>query len=123
MCWSWRVWGWAGVLVLLLSQHAEAGIRRFHFAPDSPVSTSLKPVGVYGPTPYQPPRPTMQITYKHMYTGRLVTVPLCLPEDTPRIEHRFNRVIYDYGSNTVEVIFLPDGTVDVVYNSGLLRWP
>ena len=50
-----------------------------------------------------------------------ITVPLSFPEGTPRIEHRADRVIYNYGSYTVEVHFLPDGSVDVVYNSGLRR--
>jgi hypothetical protein len=50
-----------------------------------------------------------------------VIVPLALPEGIPVIEHRNGRVIYNYGTYTVETVFLPDGTVDVVYNSGLLR--
>ena len=114
----------AFLLGLIAASEAEAGVRRYHFVPDSPYSVSLKPVpvAVYG-VPAPPPRPTCQITYKHIYTGRLVTVPLQLPDDTPRIEHRFNRVIYNYGSDTVSVIFLPDGSVDVVYNSGFLRAP
>jgi hypothetical protein len=34
--------------------------------------------------------------------------------------YRTNRVVYNYGSYTVEVQFLPDGSANVVYNSGLL---
>jgi hypothetical protein len=44
-----------------------------------------------------------------------------LPEGTPRIEHVWRRIVYNYGSYTVAVLFLPDGSVDVIYNSGLLR--
>jgi hypothetical protein len=50
-----------------------------------------------------------------------VNVPLALPDGTPVIEHVGQRIVYNYGSYTVEVRFLPDGGVDVVYNSGLLR--
>ena len=46
------------------------------------------------------------------------TVP---PDSTPRVQHRWDRIIFNYGSYTIEVVFLPDGTVDVVYNSGFLR--
>jgi hypothetical protein len=52
-----------------------------------------------------------------------VTVPLCLPEGTPRVEHVRDRIVYNYGSYTVEVRFLPDGSVDVLYSSGLFRQP
>lgn len=70
-----------------------------------------------------PPRPTNWAVFTHPCTGRSVVVPLRLPESTPRMEYRPNRTIYNYGSYTVEVAFLPDGGVDVVYNSGLFRAP
>jgi hypothetical protein len=69
------------------------------------------------------PKPTHLVTLRHYYTGREITIPLTLPDSTPRIEHRYARIIYNYGSDTVEVHSLPDGTVDVIYNSGLLRCP
>jgi hypothetical protein len=69
------------------------------------------------------PRPAYFITYRHPFTGQCVTVPVALPEGTPRIEHRGCRIIYNYGSYTVEVAFVPDGTVDVIYNSGPGRCP
>jgi hypothetical protein len=50
-----------------------------------------------------------------------VVVPLALPCGTPVIEHVWRRTVYNYGSYTVEVRFLPDGSVDVMYDSGLLR--
>ena len=67
------------------------------------------------------PRPTCIQTFRHPCTGQPVSVPLALPQDTPVIEHVRNRVVYNYGSYTVEVRFLPDGSVEVVYNSGFLR--
>jgi hypothetical protein len=74
------------------------------------------------PLPYtQGVQPNVIGTFRHPYTGRNVTVPLRLPASTPRMEHRFDRITYNYGDYTVEARFLPDGSVDVVYNSGLLR--
>jgi hypothetical protein len=61
------------------------------------------------------------VTFRHPCTGLTVVAPLALPDSTPRMEYRTNRVIYNYGSYTVEVHFLPDGRVDVIYNSGLFR--
>ena len=67
---------------------------------------------------YQPNR---LVTFRHPYTSRNVTVPMKLPDSTPRIEHISDRVRFNYGSYSVEARFLPDGAVDVVYNSGFLR--
>jgi hypothetical protein len=116
---------------------ARAGRVRFHYAPvDDRGNTTLKPAEYGGPgervswfgfvsEPYfDQPRPTHMATYRHSYTGRLVAVPVTLPESTPRIEHRGrHRLIYNYGSDTVEIHFLPDGSVDVIYDSGLFRRP
>jgi hypothetical protein len=67
-------------------------------------------------------RPTHVVSFIHPYTGRQVHVPIAFPVDsTPRVEHRYNRIIFNYGSDTIEVVFLSDGSVDVVYNSGFLR--
>lgn len=66
-------------------------------------------------------RPNQMVTFRHPHTGRNVTVPLRLPEGPPRMEHRSDRIVYNYGDYVVEARFLPDGSVDVVYNSGLLR--
>jgi hypothetical protein len=66
-------------------------------------------------------RPNQMVTFRHPHNGRQVTVPLTLPEGTPRLEHRADRSVFNYGSYTVEVRYFPDGTVDVVYNSGFLR--
>ncbi len=79
--------------------------------------------GLAGRTfPYaQVVRPTQMVTFRHPFTGRNITVPVRLPTDIPRMEHLRDRIIYNYGDHVVEARFLPDGGVDVVYNSGLLR--
>jgi len=57
-------------------------------------------------------------------TGQPLTLPLHLPIDsTPRMEYRTDRVVYDYGTGSVQVLFLPDGSAYVVYEDGLLRAP
>ena len=112
-----------------------AGWARFHYVPmDSSGNLALKPsdgTGGFGErvtwfgmtrTPSAcPPRATCVVSFRHPCTGCPIKVPLALPEDTPIIQHRAERVIYNYGSYAVEVHFLPDGSVDVIYNSGLLR--
>ena len=77
------------------------------------------------PSPYQtpPPRTTQCITVMHPNTKQFVTIPLGLPPDTPRIQHWGTTLVYDYGSEAVEIRFLSDGSVDVTYNNGLLRNP
>jgi len=114
---------------------ANAARMQFHYAATDGCGTmSLKPAGAAGAPGERlsffgtvrdpvcsPPRATHVVSFQHPYTGRTVIVPLSLPEDTPRMEYRAARVIYNYGSYTVEVHFLADGSVNVVYNSGLLR--
>lgn len=72
------------------------------------------------PYPYAV-RPTQMVTYRHPFTGRNVTVPIRMPNGPPRMEQRDDRIVYNFGDYVVEARFLPDGSVDVVYNSGLLR--
>jgi hypothetical protein len=121
-------------LLLSLSGTASAARAIFHYAgpADGRGAMSLKPSGpcgtigeyisFYGREPCnRPPRPTCVVTYRHPCSGRSVSVPLAFPLSTPRIEYRTDRVIYNYGSYTIEVHFLADGSVDVVYDSGLFR--
>jgi hypothetical protein len=63
-------------------------------------------------------RPTHVVAYRHPFSGRTVNVSLALPDSTPRVEHRGRRVVYNYGSYTVEVEFLADGGVATYYDSG-----
>jgi hypothetical protein len=66
-------------------------------------------------------KPNRLVTFRHPYTSRNVIVPMKLPEDTPRVEHISDRIRFNYGTYFVEARFLPDGGVDVLYNSGYLR--
>jgi hypothetical protein len=128
---------WFALVFLLIATPslARAEAVRYRFVPlDACGTMAPVPVGPEGtigelkqalgvrsqPYPFAV-RPNMMVTFRHPYTGRNATVPLRLPDCTPRMEHRSDRIIYNYGDYTVEARFLPDGSVDVVYNSGLLR--
>jgi hypothetical protein len=132
----WHTWltvSLAAAVWLFPAGRAEAARIRYHFTPADLCGDQLQPngstatatrsawFGAVRDTSYRPVRPTHLVTYRHPYTGRTVTIPLTLPEGTPRVEHRWNQVIFNYGSYTVEAHFLPDGSVDVVYNSGPFR--
>lgn len=111
---------------------------RYHYVPiDAAGNTQLAPVVqpggggspgerirflgfVHEPAPAQP-KPTHLVTFKHSFTGRNITVPLTLRPDTPRMSISRDMVNYNYGSESVQVQFQKDGSVDVVYSSGLLR--
>lgn len=120
----------AALFVLAVAPPAEAARARFHYVPADPAGhVTLKPgacpgerVTVFGKyCDACPPRPNCYQTFCHPCTGQTVIVPLALPFGTPTIYHRPNRVVYNYGSDFVEVHFLPDGSVDVIYSSGLFR--
>jgi hypothetical protein len=114
---------------------ARADVLRYHYTPaDVTGHVALKPGPLATPGEWQPFRgssrrepylkplqPTQLVTFRHPYTGGLVTVPLALPDDTPRIEHVRDRIVFNYGSYTVAVQFFPDGSVDAIYNSGPFR--
>jgi hypothetical protein len=114
---------------------AAAELVRFRFVPVDACGTvsqvAAGPNGALGeqftglglrPQPFNRTfRPNQMVTFRHPYNGRNVTVPLTLPEGTPRLEQRADRIIYNYGSYVVEARFLPDGSVETVYNSGFLR--
>jgi len=90
--------------------------------PDGALGERLNGLG-FRPQPVtQNFRPNQMVTFRHPYTGRNATVPLTLPQQgTPRMETWAEKIVYNYGSYTVEVRFFPDGSVDTVYNSGFLR--
>jgi hypothetical protein len=119
-------------LGLLAEGSAHAAQIRYHFTPvDANGTTTLSPGNVYGPRsailgirrppPGPPPGTTYLMTYWHPCSARPVTVPVTFPDGTPTIEHARNRIMHNYGSYYVQVRFQPDGSVDVVYDSGLLR--
>src|SRR5205823_148849 len=106
---------------------------RYHFTPadlcgntvqtpagkDNAIGERVSYFGL-GNKPYGCPiPPTHMVTFLHPVNRREVTVPLALPEGTPRMVYRSDRIIYNYGSYAVEVIFLPDGSVDTIYDSGM----
>ncbi len=123
-----------GALVVAAAP-AQAELVRFRFAPiDACGNMSQVPAGPNGapgelltgfgfrPQPYSRVfRPNQMVTFRHPYNGRNVTVPLTLPQGQPRLEYLADRIVYNYGSYVVEARFIPDGSVDVVYNSGFLR--
>lgn len=127
---------WLALLVIMAApSFAAAEQVRYRFVPTDACGTmSPVPIGPEGtlgelkrglgirplPFPYAV-RPNQMVTFRHPFRPCPVTVPLRLPADAARMEHQSDRIIYNYGDYTVEVRFLPDGAVDVVYNSGLLR--
>jgi hypothetical protein len=124
------------VVALAMAGSAEAARLRYHYsAVDERGTTILRPVNQGSPgerltwslrwEPYNcpPPRATCMVTFRHPCTGRNLVLPLGLPRDTPRMEYRTNRTIYNYGTETVEIHFLADGTADVIYTSGAFRAP
>jgi hypothetical protein len=123
------------VLFLLSKGRAEAAVVRFHYVPADPQThTTMKPgCNGAGETsrwlgPVREPyncalRPTQVLTFHHPYSGQNVSVPIAMPLGTPRILHARDRITFDYGSYAIRVLFLPDGSVDVVYDSGFLRAP
>ncbi|MCI0463427.1 MAG: hypothetical protein L0Z62_41345 [Gemmataceae bacterium] len=129
----------AGVVALLLCLTAPGGAAqlRFRYVPvDAYGNVSLQPAGPSGTAgEYRtwlgivrqpcssPPRPTHLVTFRHPCTNRTLTIPVHFPEGIPRLEFRPSRIIYNYGSYTVESHFLPDGSVELIYDSGLLRAP
>jgi hypothetical protein len=66
-------------------------------------------------------KPTYIVTFRHPFSKQNVTVPLALPPYTPIISYYSNRVTLTYGGYSVDVVFLPDGSVDTIYDSGLFR--
>jgi hypothetical protein len=123
--------------VLALVQSSACAERvRYHFAPadlcGNTAQTPAGPCNAIGErvsylgisrTPYNGVlRPTQMVTFIHPVTKANVSVPLALPPDsTPKMEYSANRVVFDYGIYQVDVRFLPDGSVDVIYDSGLRR--
>jgi hypothetical protein len=126
-----RVGKLALVALLLAPEVATAAIARFHYVPNGPNGALTHVAGdpsagerisVFGarPDPHVP-KPTSMIAFRHPTSGQTLRVPLALPAGTPQIYHRGNRIVYDYSGYTVSVVFVADGSVDVIYNSGLFR--
>ncbi len=127
---------WFALLIMVgVPSWAAAEQVRYHYVPTNACGTMAPvpagPDGTIGelkrgigvrPLPYPyAVRPTQMVTFRHPFTGGNVTVPMRLPPDVARMEHRADRIIYTFNDYVIEARFLPDGSVDVVYNSGLLR--
>jgi hypothetical protein len=121
----------AALFMFLASGTARAAVARFHYVPASNGGAMiLQPatapqagplLGLFRASDAPAPRPNQVITFRQPFTGGPVSVPLRLAEGTPNVEYRTNRIVYNYGSYAIEVQFLEDGSVDVIYNSGLFR--
>src|SRR2546428_313905 len=112
-----RLLGTASVAAgLLLTGQANAARLRYHYVPAGPADKSSAAQAGSGErwrfgweaTDCPAPRATQFVTFHHPCTGRCITLPLGLPEGTPQMEYRTNRVIYDYSGYTVEVHFQSD---------------
>lgn len=116
----------SALLLLSTTGIAEAARGRYHYVPGETSGTMAPTAGerrsVRGVcTDANPPCPTCFKCFRHPCTGQNIIVPLALPDDTPVIYHRRLRISFNYGSYAVDVLFLGDGSVDVLYNSGLFR--
>jgi hypothetical protein len=117
--------------LLLAAAPAGAARLRYHLVADPASGGCLKAPAagerrtLTGWEPYNcpPPRATRLVNFRHPCTGQMVSVPLALPDATPRMEYVRDRVVYNYGDYTVEVRFLKDGSAEVLYDSGLFRAP
>ncbi len=135
-------WLAQSLLALAAILACEAGLQaadlRYHYVPvDQAGNTQLTPVvqgagagspgerirflGLVNEPATTQPKPTHLVTFRHSVTGRNITVPLSLRPGTPRMSYNRDSIIYNYGSESVEVSFLKDGSVDVIYSSGLFR--
>ncbi len=122
----------AALLILVVTGTARAERVRYHYVPAADNGVMTLAPSAFG-TPgarltlrgscadnRQPPCATCIKTFRHPCTGQLVNVPLNLP-GCPSVYNKTNAVLYDYSDNFVEVRFLPDGSVDVIYSAGLFR--
>lgn len=119
---------------LALAQgQARAEVVRYRYTPDAcgNLQLVLGPGGAPGErsgwlggpaTPF--PRQviaTHVVSFRHLHTGCNVNVPITFPDSSPRMETIGDYVQFNFTSYLIRVVFLPNGAVDVVYNSGWFR--
>lgn len=119
-------------VLFIITPSADAARARYHYVVGDAAGTLVPSAGPSGATGERrsvlgrcaecnPPRPTCWKCFRHPCTGQNVKIPLALPEGTPNIYYRNTRISFDYGSYNVIIHFLDDGSVDVIYDSGLFR--
>ncbi|MBM4067544.1 MAG: hypothetical protein FJ271_01160 [Planctomycetes bacterium] len=121
------------VSLLLAHGQANAEVVRYRYAPDACGNLQLVPgpngapgerSGWLGGTPAPFPRQviaTHVVSFRHSYSRQNVQVPITFPDAAVRMETVADYVQFTFTSYTIRVIFQPNGSVDVVYNSGWLR--
>jgi hypothetical protein len=114
-----------------------ADVVRYHYTPTGPGGQLvLQPTAEGAPGEWRPwafatrrsgynrePKANRVVTYVHPSTGRQVNVPIAFPEGTPTVMSETGAITYAYTLYTIRVEFLVNGSVDVVYNSGIGRPP
>src|SRR5437868_3899902 len=72
-------------------------MRQVAAGPNGALGLRIRGLGLEAePYPYFV-RPNQLVTFRNPFTGGNVTVPMRLPADTPRLEHRPDRIVYNYG--------------------------
>jgi hypothetical protein len=130
----WRALAACAGLLWLGSGTAAAEVVRFRYVPKDACGNTVQAATVAGATGerqswlggpiepfYRSVAPTHIVTFVHAYTGQRINVPFTFPQGTPRLEHRPNRIVYNYGAYQIQALFNPDGSVTTIYNSGALR--
>jgi hypothetical protein len=100
---------------------AKGNLTQIAAGPNGALGERLRGLGLTAEAYPYALRPNQLVTFRHPFTGANVTVPLRLPTDTPRLEHASDRISFNYGSYFVQARFFQDGSVETIYNSGLLR--
>jgi hypothetical protein len=121
------------VALVWLADGAAGAQLRYRYVPvDAAGNTTLQPavnapgvertwLGLVRQPADRQPRPNAMVTFRHTITGQPLAIPLALPDAVPTIQHAPNRIVYNYGSYSIQVLFLADGSAEVVYRSGPLR--
>ena len=121
-------------LFWLGANSANAEVVRYRYVPKDACGNTVLVAGANGAPgtrsawlggPGEPfnrvPAPTVMVTFLHPVTKRNVIVPMTFPQGTPRVENRGDRVLYNWSGYQIQARFLADGSVEVLYNSGVLR--
>jgi hypothetical protein len=124
----------ACLLLLIGSSTAPAEVVRFRYVPKDacgntalvsniPGATGERQSWIGGPIEpfYRTIPATHVVTFVHAYTGQKISVPFTFPQGTARLEHRPDRIVYNYGTYQIHAVFNRDGSVTTIYNSGVLR--